>query len=614
MNRRVNPATPTTTTLTPLESIWRTAEKAGTGAARDWTLFPHRGQTAANYAPTPFYGCTVVVIVNGHGIVIGHFAEVNPFSQVTCMQDPRSVTDMIDKLESAEAAVDTGTGARAWIVYSDDVPMTSPGYTAIVDNLVQYAEIPASNITPVPYRRGMGGKNTDKLVVQWIPTTDAGGRTTGATLNVYIRSNIPTFTGHYGCDGEPVANAKGKRAALACVLNGVTTTFSSIASIGPSSIPSTTPSSGLSSITNAPTTTTGATITGAPSCSYVYPAPPVVNEAFCSCSGSSFPLTTMTGTILPEESSCAWKTLPTTQMTGVDTDPVFTDIGSCQICTPYAENGADCTPLPSCTPTQPTTSQAPLTTVPISGGSLNRAQATVQAGSSPVHVGTLTSTELYTSVSSALESLCPSVSQTESMTSCSTDSVIIKDIPFVESGVLDKGGELVIKVESSSYNVTSLRDAMIKTAALTAQKSSEHPKNCYTATYEAPIKKRSLGSFSPNLDTARHWLGLEARDGVGVMNGFESNTWCNIASFAGVQYYDPYWREAPNPGSSDYIDASWDFNTGPDGAFSCAFIQDLIEALGVIQPEFGVEAVELGSAIGAACTEAMEHANSDSAD
>lgn len=79
------------------------------------------------------------------------------------------------------------------------------------------------------------------------------------------------------------------------------------------------------------------------------------------------------------------------------------------------------------------------------------AEITFQAGSSPVHVGTLTGTALYTSVSSALEKLCPPVSQTKNPTACETGSVVVHDIEYISDDSLDTDGELVVKVAASSY-------------------------------------------------------------------------------------------------------------------------------------------------------------------
>lgn len=47
----------------------------------------------------------------------------------------------------------------------------------------------------------------------------------------------------------------------------------------------------------------------------------------------------------------------------------------------------------------------------------------------------------------------------------------------------------------------------------------------------------------------------------------EHATWCNTVGFAGVQYFNPYWRVQPQPSASDWIDARWEFETGPNGDF-----------------------------------------------
>jgi len=78
--------------------------------------------------------------------------------------------------------------------------------------------------------------------------------------------------------------------------------------------------------------------------------------------------------------------------------------------------------------------------------------------------------------------------------------------------------------------------------------------------------------------------------------------------FAGVQYYDQFWQSQLTPRSTDYIDVSWDFHIAPGEAFTCEFIQDLIDALDIIQPEFAVEDIKLGKVIGAACMKMMKHA------
>ncbi|KAL8894757.1 MAG: hypothetical protein Q9207_008420, partial [Kuettlingeria erythrocarpa] len=182
-----------------LEDLYGTvsaANKVNTGTAKSWELYPYKGDEAAVYAPSEFYGCTLVVVVNGHGVVIGHFAQEKP-GDVKCMEDDASVRSMITKLEDAEALVDVDNqaGTRAWIIYSDDTTTSSPGYKAIFENLngADRLNITSGDITPIPYRRGNGGGTSDKLVVQWKPDSS------GATLTVYIRSDTAAFTGTYDC-------------------------------------------------------------------------------------------------------------------------------------------------------------------------------------------------------------------------------------------------------------------------------------------------------------------------------------------------------------------------------------------------------------------------------
>jgi hypothetical protein len=159
--------------------------------------------------------------------------------------------------------------------------------------------------------------------------------------------------------------------------------------------------------------------------------------------------------------------------------------------------------------------------------------ASVTAGSSPVHVGTLTGTALYTSISSALDVLCPPVTQTTSSTVCATTGVVIGNIPYVENNSLLTDGELTVKVEASSYNVTSLRDAMINSAALTAQKASISTSSCYNKSYNVESFKRRqsfpLLSFGPR-------ASLSERDHPHP-DPVEEMQFCNSVSFAAINYY-----------------------------------------------------------------------------
>ena len=306
-----------------LDDLWKSVTDPdkiiNTGAAKGWMLDPSK---SAAFAPTLFYGCTIVVIVNGKGVVIGHFAEVKP-NAGACLNDAASVKAIIDKLETAEAFVDIENvdGTRAWIVYSNDIPTSSPGYRAIFANLndPNGLNIPADNIEGFPYTRGNGAGDSGKIVVEWQSNDDGSG----ATLKVYIRQNSPRFTGNYDCNGNPVTGGSGQlKARAACGGQGPVTV-----TVVPVPIPQ-------------PTL-----------CTYIPVEPPVINQAFCSCSGASYVLSEIPGSPVPVSSSCDYTVMPTVKATGINGFPPFTDLGGCEVCTPYAANGADCTTIPNCTPT-----------------------------------------------------------------------------------------------------------------------------------------------------------------------------------------------------------------------------------------------------------------------
>ncbi|KAH6669983.1 hypothetical protein B0J14DRAFT_452576, partial [Halenospora varia] len=218
--------------------------------------------------------------------------------------------------------------------------------------------------------------------------------------------------------------------------------------------------------------------------------------------------------------------------------PIVTNIRLCQACTPVVVNEDTCTILPNCIP--------------------QAAQVKVQAGSSPVHVGTLTGSALYTSMSSAMEKLCPPAG----------------------NGYL-KHGELLVTIEASQYNETSLRNAMIQATALAIQNSASG-KNCYDMKYDAEIiEKRGLTAW------ARDLFGFQMRTRDHATIEHRTMRVCNGAGFAGTSYYGPYWRQAVEPGATNYLAAHLAFHV-VGGDFICEIAQELIDALAIIAPEFTV--------------------------
>ena len=333
------------------------------------------------------------------------------------------------------------------------------------------------------------------------------------------------------------------------------------------------------SITQGPTTT--------PSCVLHNQDPDqFISSAFCLCDATvTLPLISVPPKAAAT-SQCAYTTIPSSAI--ITTNPtlaVTTDLKSCQVCTRVVNNEDSCSSIKGCT-TSPSPTKPPTeTTAPIQSG----AAVTVEAGSSPVHLGTLTGKALSTSISSALSKLCPTPSKAGAHTACSTKSVKIKGIPY-KSGEFLSEGELVVSVESSSYNQSQLRKAMIDTAAHTAVQAANDT-NCYDTTYKTS-PAGGLSRFGRR-DTPVTFSEHKAR-------------WCNTVGFAGVQYFQPGWRQQRDAGASDWIDARWAFDTGPGGDFECVILEGLVDAFAVLAPEFAIGDIALGEEIRVICEQAVE--------
>jgi hypothetical protein len=231
-----------------------------------------------------------------------------------------------------------------------------------------------------------------------------------------------------------------------------------------------------------------------------------INQAYCICDSS---ITLSPLSVPPtgrQSDSCAYSTMPGTSAAEVVTTEAVTYTNNCQACTLIGgiADTPTCTSVSGCIPTQ--------------------ALAQVQAGSSPVHVGTLTGSALYTSISSALETLCPPVTQTTTSTQCESTGRVIRGISYIVDEGLETDGELTVRAEASAYNETSLRDAMIHSAALTAFQASIATKNCYNESYIVEELKRDVSPSRFNL------LGRDRPYPVS-----EKIEYCNSVSFAAVQ-------------------------------------------------------------------------------
>lgn len=343
--------------------------------------------------------------------------------------------------------------------------------------------------------------------------------------------------------------------------------------------------------TDAPTmyTTAGPVMTSVASdpkvsCSYHAPDPDGgIYKPYCVCisdkSTETAPLFSIASPTIYSQ-SCEYSTWPgVTTSISTDLPPPTTNTKACMVCTPLGINEDNCQPITNCI------AQA--------------AVATVTVGSAPVHVGTLTGTALYTSVSKALESLCPPVTQTTTSTQClETGEASIGGVSYVGSDEMLGSGSLVIKVPESGYNVTSMRDAMIASIALSMQASASG-KNCFNVTYMVEQLKRRDGVLG-YVDDVRNLFGLmEERDHPHPTK--ESKGMCNGAYFHTANYYNLFWRTAPQPGPTDFINALFTFEASNSEDFLCEFMDMLVDGLTLLAPEFAVGDVGIEEGIDALC-------------
>lgn len=146
--------------------------------------------------------------------------------------------------------------------------------------------------------------------------------------------------------------------------------------------------------------------------------------------------------------------------------------------------------------------------------------ATMEMGNSKVNVGSsMTGAALFTSVSNALSSLCPTPTSDGAWTSCSTGSVKVGAAAYLEDG-MPKEGDVNLHVPDAQYNSTNYLQLFINMIAGAANATATGL-NC------KPI----------------NWSWLEPTENFG---GGESmpithkgiDTFCNINNFLDAQWYD----------------------------------------------------------------------------
>ena len=506
-----------------LETLWNgIPNKVAVGGCTGFKLDP---TVAASYSTKEFYGCTVVVIVDGKSVIIGHFAQETVTSSEVCisMTNAQIVnTKIIPKLEEAELMFDADENTQAYIV--TPASESTVGYKLISQNLEDYGVV-STNIHNVNYAPTFSGQNFDgpvgKAVVTWAPNANGG-----ATLDVYIQNNSPIFEQAYDGNGNPVGapacavNSKHKRQGT-CALPGAA---ASVGGGAPTSSPMNATSSQINA-TSSPITAASSTApapTPAPTCYQQNEDPDQgIQQQGCICNQGIVTKTLpLLATGVDYSSSCAY-----TALTGASTiaitanfGPAVTNSMICSVCSPVENNGATCTSLSNCLPQTPT--------------------ATIQIGSSPVPVGTLTSGALSSAISSAISSLCPPVTQTTTSTTCDeTSKVTIPNIAYIDDGTLATDGELIVQIDSSGYNDTALLSPLAGMAALSIS-SSATGGNCYEAEYTVEDLKAKRW-YSSALDAGMGLIPFYKRDHPHPVQ--EKIELCNSGHFASPQIYSQWY-------------------------------------------------------------------------
>lgn len=152
-------------------------------------------------------------------------------------------------------------------------------------------------------------------------------------------------------------------------------------------------------------------------------------------------------------------------------------------------------------------------------------QATVEMGNSKVNVGTsMTGEVLFTSISNALTSLCPTPTSAGAWTSCATGTINVGKADYLESGKPEQG-DLTIHVTDAQYNSSDYLNLFINMIAGAANATGTGG-NCklldwkyITETWKRDIDGRMIEPPEPII-----------RSG--------NDTFCNINSFLDTQWYD----------------------------------------------------------------------------
>jgi hypothetical protein len=132
----------------------------------------------------------------------------------------------------------------------------------------------------------------------------------------------------------------------------------------------------------------------------------------------------------------------------------------------------------------------------------------VKVGQNQVLVGTLTGSSLYTSISNALETLCPSPTAGQPLVVPSGTQTITGIVYVDGSEDLQRDGELTISIDSGNYSDPGIRSAMIKAAAKSFMQSATGS-NCFNQTYEEVDPRAPVITLDSLVCNAANFAGVD---------------------------------------------------------------------------------------------------------
>lgn len=188
------------TDLVTLYNAVPNANKVQLGGAK---AFPLDLTKSATYTTAEFYGCTVVITIDGKRVIIGHFAEEK--GSCIAMTNRNIVENEISaKLLDAGLDDDHSADTNAWIITSSGTGTV--GYSIIEEDFTN-DDILAGNIHPFKYTATSAAADFSnsprgKAVVEVVPNGS------GATINLYIQSDTPSWSGNFDASGRLIPTTK----------------------------------------------------------------------------------------------------------------------------------------------------------------------------------------------------------------------------------------------------------------------------------------------------------------------------------------------------------------------------------------------------------------------